>query len=138
MGSNREMRERPRDHGRDTRSQKGRGSASTQPQYNESLKRPSWDPNVRKQIFEDARDPNDEDLYICAMTGESYPKDDMQIDHKQNWEDWCRQKADIDDSQSMFEAYNDPRNLRLVHGGVNASKGKRKQPGKNYLSSMQS
>jgi HNH/ENDO VII superfamily nuclease with conserved GHE residues len=138
MGNNREMRERPKDHERNTRSQKGRGSSLTQPQYNESLKRPSWDNSVRKQIFKDAQDPNNEDLYICAITGGSYPKDEMQIDHKQDWEQWCLQHADPRDSVSMFDAYNDPRNLRLLHGGVNASKGKRKQPGKNYLSNMQS
>jgi hypothetical protein len=138
MGPDRELRERARDHGRDTRSQKGRGSSATQPKYNESLKRPSWDPNVKKQIFENAQDPNNNDLYICELTRGSYPKDEMQIDHRQAWEQWCLQNADPDDSQSMFDAYNDPRNLRLIHRGVNASKGNRKQPSKNYLSNMRS
>jgi hypothetical protein len=134
MGDKRKLRERPRDHERNTRSQTGKSSSSTKPQYDETIRRPSWDKEVREAIFEEARDQNN--LYKCAITGGFYPRSEMQIDHIVNWETYCLQNADPNDADQMYAAYNNRRNLRLIHGGVNASKGKRSRPGRNYLSSM--
>jgi hypothetical protein len=137
MGNDRKMRKRPRDHDRATRSQTDKeGSSSTKPNYDETIRRPDWDDDVREKIFKEAQDPYDDNLYICALTGNSYPKNMMQVDHVENWEDWCSKKADLDNPGQMFKAYNDPKNLRLIHRGVNASKGKKKQPGKNYLANL--
>ena len=132
----RKLRDRPRTHEHNTRSQQGRSAAAC-PQYNESLARPSWDPAVRDKIFEDAHDPTQTNKYKCAITGQLCDKEKMQIDHIEAWEQWCLQHADPKNLQEWSQAYNDPRNLRLVHGGVNASKGNRKQPGRGYLANLE-
>ncbi len=136
MENTRRLRERPRDHGRNTRSQTDRSSSSVPPQYNESLTRPNWDKDVRARVFADALDSST-DLYKCAITGRLFPREEMQIDHIKNWEDWCiRNVDDPNNPQQMSDAYNDRRNLRLIHGGVNASKGKGSKPGKSYLKNL--
>ncbi len=127
MKGTRELRKRPRDHDRNTRSQESKeGSSSDKPDYNETLTRPKWDPAVRKRIFDAAEDPNDSELYVCAYSGNSYPREEMQIDHIENWADWCMRYADTDNPQEMYVQYNNTANLQLLHKSVNASKGKGK------------
>jgi hypothetical protein len=90
--------------------------------YNETLTRPSWDDDVKASIYEDARVG---DKYKCAITKKLYEKSEMSIDHIIPWEKYCRTNADVDDKVSMFKAYNDKDNLRLVSKSANSRKGNR-------------
>jgi hypothetical protein len=103
-----------------TRSHAG---GSTPKNYDEGLNtRPSCYRETVTDVYENARVGN---LYRCAIRDELYEKSDMSIDHKENWRSWCLRESDVDDKDDLRRAYNDIRNLRLVHKSENSSKGNR-------------
>jgi hypothetical protein len=111
-----------RSGGMERRREGNRGSSS-RISYNETLTRPAWDDSVKATVYEAAKVGG---KYKCAISGKLCEKGEMSIDHIINWDEYCRTNADIDDKKSIYEAYNDIRNLRLVSRSENSKKGNRR------------
>ncbi len=103
--------------------------------------RPSFTQETKRKVFETTKKKvvDGVTLYQCAATKKFFPRDQMQIDHKVNWEDYGTSGAGYlsesgqVDQASMSRAYNNLENLHVIHASVNASKGKRARPSQSIL-----
>lgn len=100
-----------------------RNSGGTSTNYNETPaamnSRPHWYEHVETQVYAEAHQGNGD--YLCAVSNGVYKKNEMSIDHKVPWRQYCYENANVDDRDSVTEAYNALSNLRLVNRRVNSS-----------------
>lgn len=122
-------------HDRDTRSSRASGSGGQTPKYDETIKKPGWQPGVRDQVFDKTPQKTDakgDTLHQCALGGGKcganggyHAQKDMQVDHKIPWEPYVRANADVDNPGQVSDAFNDVKNLQASCQSCNGSKGNR-------------
>ncbi len=122
-------------HDINTRSNKASGSSNKTPNYDETIKKPSWNEGTRDAVFDKTpqkKDAKGDTLHECALGGGKcganggyHAKEDMEVDHKVPWENYVRANADVDNKEQMSDAFNDMNNLRASCQPCNGSKGNR-------------